>query len=376
MSNIDFEVVGNFIKALRKERGWTIEEVSRWIGVTKPAVSQWENGKGIKPEMLYALGKLFGVSVDELVAGQRKEESKDHFIIRNYRLSNYEFDENKCDDNSGDAYFSCLKQIRNKFFSLLKRRVFEESIEDSEEEFSFLKQYFQRDDNYLTYLKYDGQAYLALLSDNDAKEIIKNRILGLSLDDREEKDWELQKFYSIKPEYFKEDLVLKTGSEYLLEKLLSVMNQPEKDAFLANQLEIEETKIRDNGFHKQTVKTKRELTTDEIEKRPYLKTMLANGCNCIKRFDIPSCMEKEDLNHLEGKAINTIEEFSLNDSERLYLNYNGLFTPSPCWKNCSYQEYQSFIDVKRTEYLKALVNLKNSDPIGYYNALKKYYGGE
>lgn len=378
MNNISFENIGNFIRSLRKERDLTIEEVSKYIGVTKAAVSQWENGKGIKAEMLYALARFFGVSVDELIDGKRNSESSNDFIKRNYDLSLFEFDENHCDDKAGDEYLSRLKQIRNRFFLLLKIWAFDEMNKSQKEEFDFISQYFERDNNYLAYLKY-GNGFIGFFNDKDVKEIIRNQMDCIPSNDTNEIEWELQKFYYIKSEYFKSDLVCKTKSNYLLGKLLQVMNQVEKDSLLAINLNVEETKLQSNGFSNYEYKTKRDLTINEIENRPYLKTMLNSGCNCMKEYKMPSCIEKEDLDHLEGEVYGTVKEISFNGDLIPYgkgYSGNDLVGSLQYWKAYSYEQYLSFVDTKKTEYYKALVNLKDTNPMAYYDALKKYYGGD
>lgn len=67
--------IGAFIAQLRQERGWTQEMLGERIGVTNKTVSRWENGNympGI--EMLTLLSGEFGVSLNELVQGQRLED--------------------------------------------------------------------------------------------------------------------------------------------------------------------------------------------------------------------------------------------------------------------------------------------------------------
>lgn len=54
----------------------------------------------------------------------------------------------------------------------------------------------------------------------------------------------------------------------------------------------------------------------------------------------------------------------------------GLVGSLQYWKMYSYEQYQSFIDKRTTDYYKALVNFKEDDPSKYYEALKKYYRGE
>ena len=43
INSFNYENTGNFIRSLRKERSLTIEQIAKYIGVTKSAVSQWES---------------------------------------------------------------------------------------------------------------------------------------------------------------------------------------------------------------------------------------------------------------------------------------------------------------------------------------------
>lgn len=55
---------------LRKEKGWTQEELAKLLYVSRTAVSKWESGRGYPGiESLKAIAKLFSVSVDELLSG-------------------------------------------------------------------------------------------------------------------------------------------------------------------------------------------------------------------------------------------------------------------------------------------------------------------
>lgn len=63
------------LTALRKEQGLTQDELAREVGVTRQAVSKWERGV-ISPSTvnLIALGRLYGVPLDELVNGEEAPE--------------------------------------------------------------------------------------------------------------------------------------------------------------------------------------------------------------------------------------------------------------------------------------------------------------
>lgn len=68
---------GEFLYALRKEKGMTQAELADALGITNKAVSKWETGEAM-PEtaLLKPLARIFDVTVDELLDGRRsvKEE--------------------------------------------------------------------------------------------------------------------------------------------------------------------------------------------------------------------------------------------------------------------------------------------------------------
>ena len=71
---MDTVKTGSFLKELRKEKGLTQEQLGEKVGVTNKTVSRWENGNYMPPvECLEMLSDLYGVSINEIVAGQRLE---------------------------------------------------------------------------------------------------------------------------------------------------------------------------------------------------------------------------------------------------------------------------------------------------------------
>ena len=64
--------IGKFIAALRKEKGLTQDKLGEKLGVTNKTVSRWENGNYMPDvEMLSLLSEEFGVSINELISGER-----------------------------------------------------------------------------------------------------------------------------------------------------------------------------------------------------------------------------------------------------------------------------------------------------------------
>ena len=68
---------------LRKQKGWTQEELAKELYVSRTAVSKWESGRGFPGiESLRAIAKLFSISIDELLSGEElitaaKSEAKE-----------------------------------------------------------------------------------------------------------------------------------------------------------------------------------------------------------------------------------------------------------------------------------------------------------
>lgn len=66
--------IGKFIAALRKEKGFTQEQLGEKLGVTNKTISRWENGNYMPDvEMLSLLSQEFGVTINELIIGERLE---------------------------------------------------------------------------------------------------------------------------------------------------------------------------------------------------------------------------------------------------------------------------------------------------------------
>ncbi len=68
--------IGEFLAALRKARGYTQQEVADRLSVSNRTVSAWERGT-VLPDILLlpALAELYGVTADEILAGERNAEA-------------------------------------------------------------------------------------------------------------------------------------------------------------------------------------------------------------------------------------------------------------------------------------------------------------
>lgn len=74
---MDLKNTGKFLAELRKEKGYTQEQLGEKIGVTNKTISRWETGIYLPPaDALLALGELFNISINEILSGKRLTETE------------------------------------------------------------------------------------------------------------------------------------------------------------------------------------------------------------------------------------------------------------------------------------------------------------
>ena len=70
--------IGAFLKALRKEKELTQEQLAEQLRVSGRTVSRWETGSNMPDiAMLVELAEFYGVSIPEIINGERKSENMD-----------------------------------------------------------------------------------------------------------------------------------------------------------------------------------------------------------------------------------------------------------------------------------------------------------
>ena len=73
---MDAYKTGQFIKQLRTEKNWSQYQLADLVPITRQAVSKWERGVSLPDSStLLILAKIFDVSVDELLIGERLNKS-------------------------------------------------------------------------------------------------------------------------------------------------------------------------------------------------------------------------------------------------------------------------------------------------------------
>lgn len=89
---MDQQKIGRFITQCRKAQHLTQEQLGAMLGVSNKSVSKWENGNCLPEPSLYeTLCRVLNISVNELFAGERKDDYRqvaDQNLMRmlKYRL--------------------------------------------------------------------------------------------------------------------------------------------------------------------------------------------------------------------------------------------------------------------------------------------------
>ena len=72
VTEMDLVKIGNFLSELRKEHGFTQEQLGEKLGVTNKTVSRWETGTYLPPaDILIMLSELYSLTINEILSGQR-----------------------------------------------------------------------------------------------------------------------------------------------------------------------------------------------------------------------------------------------------------------------------------------------------------------
>lgn len=76
------EKIGKFITECRKEKKLTQTELANKLGITDKAISKWENGRCMPDiAILRELCSILGISINELLSGERNSKNSSEAII-------------------------------------------------------------------------------------------------------------------------------------------------------------------------------------------------------------------------------------------------------------------------------------------------------
>ena len=347
--------IPNLLIKLRTDYGFSIQKVADILGVSKAAVSKWENGDYIKTEHLYDLAKLYNVTLSEICSGKLNSESNKDYLYRNYDLSSFELNEDVTNKNADKLkiFFNQCKIVKNRFFELLPKWSENNLSKDELEEFSIIEKYFKFDLDYC--VNKFNQIIILDSNNNVEKELVLRVINQISNFSEDEYMWEITKLYDFIYDY-KEEKILSSNNLKAQEYMLSFFSQIEKDSILYANLYTPDGII---------------ISDYDIENISFFKVIINSGANVLYSYKpLQSFLDNELFDKIEGKVIEINRE--IYSKYNFYDYYGDKYIPIlKNWKLFTYDDYLEFVDTKSTERLKDIVNLKNSNPQKYYYNLIK-----
>ncbi len=73
---MDLEKIGHFIRTMRKEKNWSQEALADKLYCDRTKINRIENGRrNVKLDDLILLSEIFDLSLDEIIAGERKDKN-------------------------------------------------------------------------------------------------------------------------------------------------------------------------------------------------------------------------------------------------------------------------------------------------------------
>ncbi len=92
---MDMKKTGSFLKALRKEKGLTQEQLAEKLGVAGRTVSRWETASNMPDlSILIQLAEFYGIEVGEILDGERKDKDMDKEVKETLnKIADYSNDE-------------------------------------------------------------------------------------------------------------------------------------------------------------------------------------------------------------------------------------------------------------------------------------------
>lgn len=82
------------LKSIRKQAGFSQEQLAEKLGVSRQAVTKWETDAGIPDiENIVAISALFGISIDEMLLGEKSRKEQTNFLFES--ITEYDIDEPK-----------------------------------------------------------------------------------------------------------------------------------------------------------------------------------------------------------------------------------------------------------------------------------------
>ena len=341
--------IGNVVTELRKANNLTQQELANLLNVSKPCICQWEADGTIKTENLYEISKLFHIDVEDLINNTFVLDNSEKFLEDKFSLDKYDYFVEIRDDDYKVILeiLDKLKVIKEKFEYLLGIYLFGKINRKQMFEFSYLvENCIELNIDYKSFSfkgreKHFGIEFSSMVDDD--LTILKEELS----DNSNQKEWEYKKDSLIRlstTEIFDYKNILKTENEKIIQKLLDILNQVEKDELLTSY-------ISDCCY----------MTSKDFERSSVVKMFIDSGARCLFSKKSFVCCRK-----VESDLFDCLTNVVLNQKK---TNAYSILLADDNVSEYSFEEYSKIIDYEKTSYLKNLYENKIDNPKQYFEKL-------
>ena len=324
-----------FIKSLMDKHGINQKELAGILGISPAAVSQWKECNTMNVETLFALSRLFQITVDEFVAEKFAAETPEQKWDRMYNLDGYEWSELAEDDEYLFQYLEKLNNLNSRFYKLLYKKMRSIVSELELNELSVIEKYFKCD-------PWQSAHFYEKRFDRPINEMqiwiadILNEAIGIGNEDAFV--WELQRIYSNK-KMISFEQVRETQSDDLIYAWYRSLTQENKDAFLTS---CYRQKL-DNSILYELIKQGGIII--------YVDSDLA-----------PVNFDRSELDKFEGKKrpLKVLDEV-----KKIFMSMYGRYA------RISYSQYQVIINKPAMKRIEMEHKFKKKNPIKYWEFIKQ-----
>ena len=326
-----------FIKSLMDEQGINQKELAGILGISSAAVSQWKECSTMSVETLFALSRLFQITVDELVAEKYADETSEQKWDRLYNLDGYNWSDltEDEDEESMLQYLEKLNNLNSRFYKLLYKKMKGSASELESNELSVIANNFRCDPWQSSYF-YDKRFERPMNEMQMWIVDILNEAIGIENEDAF--IWELQRIYqNIKMISFEQ--VRETQNDALIYSWYGALTQENKDTFLTN---LYRKKVDNSILY-------------ELIKRGG-KILYANS-------DLPQInFDRAELDKFEGEK-RPLKH--LDAVKKIFWDMYGHYT------QISYNQYQVIINLSAMEKIEMDHRYNKKNPIKYWEYIKQ-----
>lgn len=325
--------IGSYIFNLRNRMQIGQKELAALLGVSVSAISQYENGGGIKLDKIFQLAELFGVSIDEILSGKCPEMSLEEKLQQQYGLDAYDLETMIINEKTKDIceYYKRIKIIKDRFYQLIIKVIFKQrSTSDEVTELRFLWKYFDEQLN--------------------TDEFVMNAVKAQDKNDDSAIRWELEKVYIFNKEVYSEKIIelalCDDDEQYMecFEKMVHAMSKIERDLYLSDLVFYD-----DAPFSLQKVFFEQGA---ELLFPPQLKRIDIQDDDIFQSLEGVIELDQQITDAMYTYSRKAISQFDFNSFLQL-----------------TDEEYKKCIDKNMTKTVKCLIEMENN-PIESWNVYK------